>query len=189
MTHIIDNISDELFRRKNALVGETLRLQCKCNGNDKKRIVTICQFRRYFDRTAITPTTTKSTTGNNLLRVSSIWGNQLIHGFILQQSNVDRDVLFIRQMLTQVGFDVSSFAFPFVSKRVKCVIDLNLVIYEWLCKRITWLRIQLFPQDCEQREVQTFLSWMSLSWHLVSLDVEILTKTKSPELKFFSDAF
>lgn len=127
MTHIIDNISDELFRRKNALVGETLRLQCKCYGNDKKRIVTICQFRRYFDRTAITPTTTKSTTGNNLLRVSSIWGNKLIHGFILQQSNVDRDVLFIRQMLTQVGFDVSSFAFPFVSKRVKCVIDLNLV--------------------------------------------------------------
>lgn len=35
-------------------------------------------------------------------------------------------------MLTQVGFDVSSFAFPFVSKRVKYVIDLNLVMNDFV---------------------------------------------------------
>ena len=54
-------------------------------------------------------------------------------------------------MLTQVGFDVSSFAFPFVSKkRVKCVIDLNLVMNDFVNGLLVCIQLFLYIVNKEK---------------------------------------
>ena len=112
MTDFNSRFSNEFIGRKNAFDVETPRLQSQRTRNDTKRAVAVCKLGRILVvRPTVAAATSKSTgktwTWTHVLPISDI---NFCSQSSSQSQNLDREVLLIRQMLSQAGmsgFEVS----------------------------------------------------------------------------------
>lgn len=111
MTDFISRFSHEFIGWKSAFNGETPRLQSQRTRNDTKRVVAICELGRIVFGPTVAAATSKSTGKTGSFRSHHIFSNaRFLFQSSSQSQNIDRDVLLIRQMLSQAGmsgFEVS----------------------------------------------------------------------------------